>query len=123
MLSPVDIDYALAQVERLAGLDGFPKRDAAVLELARALMHAPNVKAAENYIGDVIRHATKCPKVKDVLDKFKPLPSPFEAPQNTGCGKCGGTGWQIVKSPRYTPEGIQYEGAKRCSCRPIPAVR
>ncbi len=62
------------QVDRLAGLDGFPKSQfepAAYRELVVALQNADNLEDAKNFIDDVMMCELICPKPVQIRDMIR----------------------------------------------------
>lgn len=64
----VSFDYAMEQIQRLAGLDEFPRGEpAAVEELADAGTRAESEEILSRAIDDLAHGCVKCPKPVDVI--------------------------------------------------------
>ncbi len=117
----ISIDFAIDQISRLGGMYRFPdKYPAAVMDLAKALAHFPEVTeemaiSVIDAIKDTATSETACPMpaeirgmVNDKLPPWNPDPA---------CTLCNGEGF-----PRILKNGEYYSGDK-CPCwarRPAP---
>jgi hypothetical protein len=106
----IEKKFAASQIDRLSGLDWFPReKGPALSELIRAMQTAPNEVAAEFIITELVRDARECPKPSDLYRMCGNEREKIET-QSDGCELCGGTGMVIVEFSGYT-------GAKDCECR------
>ncbi len=132
MLIPLEKQAAVAQIERLNGLDGYPKKPTAEAELVSVLMRkAPNMRAAQRFVDDWLRNERKCPKPVDIHEHFasaahitprvttqylRPLaPGEDPPPPEYSCRLCEDSGWVMVQLPEVIPgTSTHYTTAKRC---------
>jgi len=101
MISP---EEAAAQVERLSGLDFFPRAAdqlAGLKELRLAMQSAATVKIAEMVVTDVMAYQSESPKpaalrsaIWEMNEKLA-VPKPVAVPQPSAhhCGRCQGFGY------------------------------
>jgi hypothetical protein len=95
MISPKE---ALAQLERMSGLDFFPKgRDqtAALKELRLALESAHSVTIAEAAVSDIIGYCTESPKPAQLRRAVWELNEQIKT-KTQHCSLCGGSGQETA---------------------------
>jgi hypothetical protein len=119
VIPPLDEAGAKLLVNSFERMKGCPKREGGLKPLIDAMLTAPNIRAAENFVNRWCREEKECPYPKDIYDAFKSFRPVNDVPEDTGCTLCFGTGWRIVTSPRVDSHGTHYTGAKRCICRPV----
>ena len=105
---------ASEQIQRLSGLDFFPRERAALKELRLAAESAATVEILRSIIDDWIREYTVSPKPADLRRLITPhnQERASEARQRVrNCPECGGSGYLWVEVGLYT-------GAKPCACNP-----
>lgn len=83
---------AIDLVKRLTGLRGYPREKEAQNELTKAMLTAPSMQRATEFIDDTLRTATTCPYPSDLYTAFRRA-----APERrTACQWCDGTGLESV---------------------------
>jgi len=125
-------NVAIELVDRLFGLDKFPKTEAAVDELVKAMIRAENFATARDFVENWLENNRKAPYPCDIyqaldprrevydmrraFENFPPLPLGQDAPPpEYFCNQCEDSGWYIVPMRQRIPEtGEPYMGAKKC---------
>lgn len=104
MISPKE---ALAQLERMSGLDFFPKgreQTAALKELRLALESAHSVRIAEAAVSDIIGYCTEAPKPaqlrRAIWEQNQKMETEIvgavQSRAREHCSLCGGSGQETV---------------------------
>ncbi len=100
------------QVRRMAGLDGYPKKEPEAE--AELVIVAGKVGRSEAHLQGVIDEVmavwTKCPKPAELRGLLLMAQHSF---RDMDCTFCGGSGWRIV-------ERESVSGAERCACGSVP---
>lgn len=109
--------FAKKQLERLSGLDQFPKQPAAVRELIMALMVAEIDSVAIGIIDYIIGHTSsenpRCPLPADIRRLAYDANERATERRGRGCRACDFTGWrQVIRG--------MYSGVQRCECQAEP---
>jgi hypothetical protein len=105
----IDRAFAVAQVDRLCGLNWFPRDAPALRELVQVIESASSERVAEHVLTEWLREERECPKPSDLRRLIHQENEKLER-RTSGCPKCDGTGMIIV-------EINGFSGAKDCDCR------
>jgi hypothetical protein len=117
----ISAQEAAPQIERLSGLDRYPRghdQTAAVRELRLAAQSAVTVEILRLVVDDWLATQRECPKPVDMKRLVGDRNKQYEAStarRVPDCPECGGVGFKIV-------ERNGYSGAKPCVCRKPAAV-
>jgi hypothetical protein len=111
----IDKKVANEQIERLSGLDWYPRKDdfPAFKELSLALQSAESEFIAAHVINEWLASEVQCPKPAELRRLVNSENEKREAERTKNlknCKLCGGTRMIIVQVGPYT-------GAKDCECQ------
>src|SRR5262249_49772036 len=112
-------------VERFSGLAKYPRTDAGVDELVRAMCTASDAQAAERWVTDWVKENKSAPMPADIYRAFE-LQGGFQstrqiadgmrlengdwAPPKYKCNLCADSGWYTRPGTKTNRAGIRYEG-------------
>lgn len=119
-------DFAFEQLDRLSGLQYFPNKPAALLELARTLQQiAPTEQDAVRIVDAWLQVNPHAPTPAALLDlaASRAAKTDFWDSHERPCEACGGTGWTVLIGP--VPEHLATApslGVVRCHCFQAKAV-
>lgn len=116
-------EYARKQIERLAGLDRFPRESKPALsELVDALMCAADDRAAKEFVDEWLANNREAPKPVEIRRLiFAEQERQESARKKTYCRECSGSGFVMVKRTVQPNPGMRYEAdfAVACECRKV----
>jgi len=87
-------ELATMEVQRLSGLDYFPRTTEGVNELVGAIREAQNELQAHATITEFSQGERECPKPADINRVLQQLKKPVT---RKNCGFCGGTGFVVAR--------------------------
>jgi hypothetical protein len=122
--SMISHEYATSQIQRLSGLDYFPRTTEAVNELVAALKEAADEIQAYAAITEFTQSESQCPKPADIARVLHSLKSRQEKAswlEGKRCPHCSGSGFRMETKIMRAMPGMapaRYDFAVKCDHKP-----